>query len=282
MHAAPSDTPPPRDGASDAAPAPSLTRDGWRFLLPVGALAIAHLAAPHVRMGELAASLVTFALGTVVSLGGLTLTAPRKARPRESAALALIAALGLAAVAWRIAPPSLAGLATATAHLLLASALGASIGHRVEHPGHLLPACAVAAAADLASITTPGMPTRELLTTERALDLVAFPAPVPGTSSWAPVIGIGDLVFAALVLGAAAAHSLSRARASTALVLGALLAGVASAALERPVPALVPMAASVVALLPAVRRPRPRDRRATQLALALAAAVIAAVVVKRL
>jgi hypothetical protein len=286
MHDAPSREATEPSSASRAAPAPSiehtgsLARDGWRLLLPLSVLELAGLAAPHLRMSEVAAALVTFAAGTGVALGGVTLAARRTPSPREALGLLLVAGLGLAVVAWRLVPAPTAALVTAAAHLFVASTLGGGIGRRVEHPGHLLPACAVAAAADIASISTPGMPTRELLASERAIDLVAFPAPVPGTLAWAPVLGIGDLVFAALLLAACRAHRIAPARAPLALVVGAFVAGLASAALGRPVPALVPMATAVVLFTPEVRRPRARDRRATQVAIALSAAVMAAVLIK--
>src|SRR5262249_16797564 len=129
-------------------------------------------------------------------------------------------ALVLALALLRPAPLPLA-IGVNTALVALAHSLGGSIGRRVAHPGHLLPACAVAAAADAASVLFPGGPSHAIASSERALSLALVAFPVPGTRALAPSIGFGDLVFLALVLGTAATHRLSIPRAAALGALGA-------------------------------------------------------------
>src|SRR3954467_8344009 len=85
--------------------------------------------------------------------------------------------------------------------LAFAWATGAPVGRRIEHAGHLLPATFVAAAADLASVASSWGPSKAIVANERALSLLAISAPVPGVLAAAPVLGVGDLIFVALVLG---------------------------------------------------------------------------------
>jgi hypothetical protein len=172
-------------------------------------------------------------------------------------------------------------VAVVLVNLALASighAAGSSIGRRVAYPGHLLPACAVAAAADLASVVHPSGPSHALARSERALSLLAIGFPLPGEHAVVPVLGLGDLVFMALVFGVVGAHRLSWPRAALAAALGLGLAGGLSAALRAAVPALMTIGAAVVAAVPEARKIRPEDRRTTVLAIAAAAAVAAGIV----
>ena len=73
---------------------------------------------------------------------------------------------------------------------------------------------------------------------------------MPGTDQWAPTLGIGDLVFVAIVYGAAVVHHLPYARVFALCAAGALLAGLVSAISETAVPALVPIAAALLVGLP--------------------------------
>ncbi len=102
---------------------------------------------------------------------------------------------------------------------------------------------------------------------------------MPGTDAVAPALGVGDLVFLALVLGVAAAHRFSIARVALAAAVGLAAAGGLAAALQREIPALVPLGAAIVACVPEARRLRVEDRRTTVVALALAAAVVLGVLV---
>jgi hypothetical protein len=77
----------------------------------------------------------------------------------------------------------------------------------------------------------------------------------------APALGVGDLVFVAIVFGAVAAHGLSLPRAALLCFVGTSVAGATSAALGTAVPALLPIAAAVVLGIPEARKVRPRERR---------------------
>ena len=197
--------------------------------------------------------------------------------PRFAVALGAVGVLlvGLAALA---APwPRIGVLLDDLGLVVIAHAAGGAIGVRVAHPGHLLPACAVAAAADLASVLHPSGPTHAIAASERALSLLAVGFPVPGTRAVAPVLGAGDLVFLALVFGVAVRHRLSLARAAAAAAAGLAAAGALAAHFEREIPALVPIGAAVVAALPEARRVRPEERRTAAVAVAVAVAVVVGV-----
>jgi hypothetical protein len=233
--------------------------------------------APGAVVSESVASALVFGGGAAAGLFALAASARAELAPRAAAGLA-VAALGLLAVA-ALAPLPL-WLAAALINLALcavAHAVGGAIGRRVAHPGHLLPACAVAAAADVASLIHPSGPSHAIASSERALALFAVGFPVPGTRVVAPALGAGDLVFLALVLGVAAAHRLSLMRATLAGALGLGLAGALSARFEVPIPALVPIGAAVIACLPEARRLRAQDRRTAAISVAAAAALVAGV-----
>jgi hypothetical protein len=150
----------------------------------------------------------------------------------------------------------------------------------VGHPGHLLAACLVAAAADLASVMHPRGLTHAIVESERALSLLAISFPVATTHAFAPVLGVGDLLFAALALGVAAQHRLSVPRMAGLIAMGVLVAGALAAYFEAAIPALIPMAAAIVLGLPAARRLQPQDRRPTQIAAIVSVAVVAAVLLR--
>ena len=108
------------------------------------------------------------------------------------------------------------------------------------------------------------------------MSVLAVGFPVLGTDAVAPALGVGDLLFMALVFGVARAHGLPYGRAVLCCVIGTALAGLAAAAFGVAVPALVPIAAALVVGLPAIRRLRPNDRRAAQFSMLIAGAVVLA------
>lgn len=241
----------------------------------------AALLAPRMPAEPLSAAVLTFLGGALTGLAPLALAA-RVGLPAR-AAVGVVAAAILALAAAALADPGglLALVAVDGALVVFAWAVGGSIGQRVAHPGHLLAACLVAAAADLASVLHPQGPTHAIVKSERALSLLAISFPVPSTHAFAPVLGVGDLVFAALALGVAAQHRLSLARMTALVALGVAVAGAMAALFEAAVPALIPMAAAIALGLPAARRLEPRDRRTTRLAAAVAGAVILGVLLTR-
>lgn len=236
--------------------------------------ALAVLVAPRLTVTEPVAAALTFAGGATAGLLALALAAPAVLAARAALALAGAGVAVLAVAFATHAPPPVAVVLVNLALCAAAHAAGASIGRRVAHPGHLLPACAVAAAADLASLLHPSGPTHALAASERALAFFAVGFPVPGTRFVAPALGFGDLVFLALVLGVAAAHRLSLARAAACGAAGLAVAGGVAGILGVPVPALLPIGAAVVLGLPEARRLRPEDRRTARISVAISVAVV--------
>jgi hypothetical protein len=144
----------------------------------------------------------------------------------------------------------------------------------------LLPASIVAASADVISVLSPHGPTRTVASDERALSLLAVSFPVPGTSLAAPALGVGDVLFVALLLAAARAHALSPIRVALLCAIGVALAGVASAMLGAAVPALPAIVAVVLVGVPGARRLRRKDRTVALVASGVAVALAAAVLVR--
>src|SRR5262249_22830114 len=134
---------------------------------------------PHVKLGPAPAALVVFAIGAVFMVVSLALAAPSAPPLRLAIAVggaAVVPPLGIAfAPASRWLAPAVDASLVAVGH-----ALGASLGRRVQHPGHLLPACIVAACADVASVVHPSGPTHAIAASERALSILAINVPVPG------------------------------------------------------------------------------------------------------
>lgn len=245
------------------------------------AMALAAAIAPRVPLASLAAqdlSAVVLAVGLALAALHASSAVRLDGPPLWGALLASLA--GVAAV-WLAQPGPWAVPLQGLALLTLARCAGGAIGDRVQHPGHVMPATIVAAAADVASVLSPHGVTNAVSQSERALATLALAAPVPGTQAITYLLGIGDLVVMSLVLAAARKFEVSRARVTAALALGLAAAFLASALLERAIPALVPIAVASSAGVPAFRRLAPRDRKAAALAAALAAGVVALVALRR-
>ncbi len=272
----------------DAALPPAQTDAGGSPWFAVGliaapAITIAGLVvAPHLAIGEGAAALVTFVGGASTGLAALAIAAPGKLSPRTTLTLAVGSAGALGAAAAMGVGSRWALVLVNAAIVTFAHAVGGAVGRRVAHPGHLLPACVVAAAADLASVLHPAGPSHAIASSDRALAVLTLGAAVPGTPHVAPALGAGDLLFLALVLGAAATHRMSIARTAALGAAGVIAAGILSAIVGAPVPALVTIGVAIVAGLPAARRLRAEDRRTAGLSVAIAAAVLAALGMQRL
>jgi hypothetical protein len=224
-------------------------------------------------LGETPANVSAFAGATLFPILGLALAATVEIR----LALALGVAAGAAALLLTLAVVAPAPVITAilvdSALLCLSWALGCSFGRRVQHAAHLLPACVVAASADLVSLLSPEGPSHAIAGSERALSVLALWFPVPGGAALAPALGVGDLLFMALAFGVAREHGLPYARCVLACIVGTALAGLAAAWSRVAVPALVPIAAMLVLLLPAIRRLRPADRAAARWSMLIASSV---------
>lgn len=239
---------------------------------------IAALVLPHIPMDVGGANLVVFVGSASMTVLALAIAAPSRVPLSSRLATAIIAAIALGVFALAGVNSTTAAVVVDTALVALAWGIGATIGRRIEHPGHLLPACVVVACADAASVLSRWGPTHAIAESERALSVMVISFPVPGEASVAPALGVGDLVFMAIVLGAAAVHGLSVVRTALLCGVGTLIAGAASAVLATAVPALLPIGAAVVIGLPAARRVRLAERRVAVLAMVLAVSVAAAAI----
>jgi hypothetical protein len=245
-------------------------------------VAIAAYALPHVQVSASLANVSAFAGATLFPIIGLSLAAMTEVRLSFALAGAAFAAALLAALVIKQPSPIGTVLLVDSALVYLSWALGCSLGRRVQHAGHLYPACVVAASADLVSVLSPEGPSHAIAESDRALSVLAVWFPVPGSSALAPALGVGDLLFMALVFGVARAHRLPYLRCAVACAAGTGLAGVAAAWTGLAVPALVPIAAVLVLALPPIRELRRNDRKAAHWSMLIAGTVALASVARAL
>jgi hypothetical protein len=257
---------------------PPWLRLGEGLLLTPVVVAAALFALPRARVGTAAADFISFAGATGVALGGLAIAATVQLSRRLTLAIAALAVATLVGVAAGHASNRLAVVAVDTALVSAAWAVGASLGRRVQHVGHLLPACVVAASADVVSLVSPEGPSHAIANSERALSVLAIWFPVPASTALAPALGVGDLLFIALVLGVALAHGLPYARTVLCCAVGTALAGLAAAIFGVAVPALLPIAGAVIIGLPPARSLRVVDRKAARWSMLIAVAVAGATI----
>ena len=273
------------DGPSDG----GSTRDrgAWARLvlgltLAPGTVVLAAWGLPHLQVGPLLADVVAFAGAAGLGIAALAVAATAEVALAPTLGIAAVAAAALLALAFSQPSASLALPIVNGALLCLGWALGTSLGRRVQHPAHLFPACVVAASADLVSLLSPEGPSHAIANSERALSLLAIGFPVPGSEAIAPALGVGDLLFMGLALGVARAHGLPYARTVGCCVLGVALAGLAAACLGLAIPALLPIAATLLLGLPVIRRLRREDRAAAKWSMVVAGSVAAASVARGL
>jgi hypothetical protein len=244
-------------------------------LLPLAALTFA---APWIRLGEMASSLLAFTCATaaVVTAGSL---APREllARPRVTVA-AVFVGVALSLLSTRL-PAPVGGLVGALGLMTAACALGVQVGSRVESAGHILPVALLSAGVDLWSVTAAAGPTHVIVQTPALLKLLTVRAAIPPSREPVPQIGFGDEVFTALYVTIGARFGLRAWKTVTALSVGILGAGVLAGVLQAPVPALPMLGLTMVAVHAEARRVPERDRRAAWFAGLVLAASVARVVV---
>jgi hypothetical protein len=267
-------------GPSTASPEARPVRLAWLALAPAAsALEVAMF--PRAPITSVAVGVAIATAGAVTpALVALALASRARAGVLWLAGLALVGGVTMAALYAR-GVSSIVYLPLATfAIVAFSGGLGALVGSRVEHAGHVLPAAFVAAAADVASVMHPSGLSNAIARSDRALSVLAIGAPVPGSSGVAFALGAGDLTFAALLFAAAAVHGASIARTACAVALGATIALATSALSGRPIPALVPIGACAIAFVPVFREVRRRDRTVTRIAIALSAAAIVGVIVR--
>lgn len=258
----------------------SWRRVGCGLLLTPFTVALALWGLPHVRVGTATADLISFVGAAGVAIAGLAIATTAQLSGRVTLGIAAVAVAMLVGIAAGQPPGGAALLAVDTSLVGLAWALGASLGRRVQHAGHLLPASVVAASADLVSLLSPEGPSHAIATSDRALSVLAIWFPVPASVAVAPALGIGDLLFMGLVLGVAVAHDLPYGRAVLCCALGTALAGCAAAIFGVPVPALLPIAGAVLIGLPAARRLRAVDRKTARWSMLIAVSAAVATIAR--
>ncbi|MES1178479.1 MAG: hypothetical protein ABUL62_29425 [Myxococcales bacterium] len=255
-------------------------RCGLGLALTPVAVAVAVRVLPSVRVAPLLGDILSFAFATAFPILGLALAATAEVSLAVALSIAAPAAVALIALAWRQPAPTITLLLVDGALVALAWALGSSLGRRVQHASHLFPACVVAACADLVSLLSPEGPSHAIAASDRALSVLTVGFPVPGGDAISPALGVGDLLFIALVFGVARRHGLPYARCLGLCLLGTALAGAASARFGVAVPALVPIALAVVLGLPVIRELRPADRSAARVSMLIAGSIALATIAR--
>jgi hypothetical protein len=251
------------------------------LLAPAAVVAVAIAILPRFSASIEVAAALTFGGAALVAVLGVALGARQSIGPRTVAAVDAFALIALVVVALlRVRSPWIAALVD-TLLIAVAWATGGLIGERVEHPSHLLPAAAVAAAADVASVASSWGPSAAIASSERALSVLAISFPVIGTHAIAPALGVGDLVFIALALGVARKHDLPYRRMVGLALAGVGIAGFFSARFERAVPALPAIGAMLIAFVPASRALRRKDKNIATIAIGVSL-VVAVVAIVRL
>jgi hypothetical protein len=236
-------------------------------------LALMAAVAPSLHAGPVASVLVALAAVAVAIVGGLY-AAPSRPLPGRVVALAVLVGLALVALALRL-PPVPSGLAGSLGLLVVACVIGGAIGSRMEASGHLAAVALVSAAVDLWSVTSPSGPTHRIVQSPAMVRLLTVSVSIPPLREPRPAIGVGDAVFVALYLAAAARFGMPRGRMALATGVGLFAAGALALWLERAVPALPTIGLMVLATQPKAREVPGADRRATMLAAAMLIASVA-------
>lgn len=144
--------------------------------------------------------------------------------------------------------------------LLAGNALGARLGREVQAASYLWPLVVVALGADIWSVTTPEGVTHQMVEDglPPGVPLIILSLPVPGVGL-SPVLGIGDVLFCGLLLGAVARLELSMKRALLGLAIGYGACLVGLVILASPIPALPFLGVAGVAALGRSAAPVPKE-----------------------
>lgn len=163
-----------------------------------------------------------------------------------------------------VAASSVASVVFVTLCLLAVGCLlGAFVGSRIQHPGHLVVVAYVSSLADLYSVLTPSAPSARIVHSKALLSVLALSWPTPGVSAAAPLLGVADVVMTALYLAAARRHRLGVVRTVVALAAGYAAVFTLVAVTAWPLPALPFLGIAVLcAHRDAWRIPRHERRRA--------------------
>ena len=234
-----------------------VTVGAWAAIF--GALLILDRAFPHVS------PLIGFVLAFVGVCLAVVVGAALAALHRPSALTAVIAGLaGVGSVTWGLAwAPSLASsaLAVGAGALVISAGLGAAIGHRVSEARYVWPLVLVAVGADLWSVAAPSGLTRQAIVEgppSHVTSVALLTVPIPG-AGLEGVLGLGDVIFTALLLGLVHRCGLSMARALLGLAVGLLVCLAFLLIARLPTPALVFIGPAVAIALGRTVTPRPGE-----------------------
>lgn len=144
--------------------------------------------------------------------------------------------------------------------LLAGNALGARLGREVRAASYLWPLVVVALGADIWSVTSPEGVTHQMVEDglPPGVPLIILSLPVPGVGL-SPVLGIGDVLFCGLLLGAVVRLGLSLQRVLVGLGVGFALCLAGLVILASPIPALPFLGIGGVAALGRSAKPVPRE-----------------------
>jgi hypothetical protein len=227
--------------------------------------------APLVPVDPLVAFVVGFGAVT-----GTTLAAARVAPvlTRTGLAVVVLTAVAMLVTLYVVQAPEPLGAVLVTAVLLMAGgAVGGAVGGRIEHPGHLLAVVVVSLLVDTFSVYHPAGPTAAVVSQPRALAVLALSWPMLGSTGTAPVLGVGDVIFASLYVAVSRRHGLGARRTIVALAAGLAATMLAVILSGLPIPALVGMGLAVLVAHPEARRLPAKDRRRGRVMLAILVAL---------
>ena len=265
------------DSAQNGAPELRARAGSWRRWAATVAASVALMLGASVIAPRLTISpLWAFVIGFFAISGGALAVSAALPRVRPRALFgALACGLVLLALLFGPAlPPRVVAALVMAALLCGATLIGGVVGGAIEHPGHLLLVAFVSSVADAWSLLTPAGPSAAIAESPVALSVLALAWPMLGTDAIEPMLGAGDVVFAALYVAAGRAHGLPERRTLLALALAFAAALACVVWLEQPVPALPFLGVAVVAAQPRTWRLAPKDRRK---AAAIAGVVVIAV-----
>lgn len=205
-----------------------------------------------------ASSIVGVTFATVATCG----MAPKLPRAALVYVLVAVAALEIVATYHPDGHSEWAAFVVMVSLLLGGSTIGTVVGRAIQHAGQLFIVGVVFTLADTFSVFHPAGPSAVIVEAGPSLiSFLALPWPVMGTGEFAPVLGVGDVVGAALFVGATRAHNLPVRRTLIALAVGLILTMLIVWWTELPIPALPLMSLAVLSVQPEARRLRTEDRK---------------------
>jgi hypothetical protein len=249
------------------------------LLAPAGLLALVAALAPGVPIDGstwlVAAGILAFACvgAEVLTAAGLAPRLPARALLWLPLPIGTLVAV---AVAGPALPRLLAAALVTSALLAVGTLLGSVVGAAIDHPGHLIVVAVVSALVDAFSVLHPSGPTAQLVQVQAAIDVLILPWPILGTDRIEPILGVGDIAFAAIYAAAARRHGLPLRRTLAALAAGLCVTLVVVLVTGMGIPALPFLGAAVVIAHPEARRLPAADRKKALLGLAFLLALFAA------